>query len=107
MDYHYIIIRERGKDWTTSRKFWLRHGNVKNLNNGRHETFLPDELFGAEKVILFEQWIDPIVQKLLEKDVFDIASSSQNWERFSKWELAVELDEEYKNSLKYQRKISI
>ncbi len=107
MDYHYIIIRERGKDWTTSRKFWLKHGNVIDLNNGRTEIFLPDELFGAEKAMLFEEWLEPSVQKWLAKSIFDIASSSHNWEQFSKWELAIQLDEEYKNSLKYQRKISL
>ncbi len=107
MDYHYIIIRERNKDWTTSRKFWLKHGNVKDLNNGRNETFLPDKLFGAEKVELYEQWSTPEVQKLLSQEIFDVFENAKNWEALSKWELAMELDEEYHNSLKYQRKITL
>lgn len=106
MDYHYVVIKERGKDWTTSRKFWLRHGSVKDLNNGRTETFLPDELFGTDKATLYEEWLSPDVQALLKKDIFDVAKDN-NWEELDKWESAIIIDEDYKNSLKYQRKITL
>lgn len=115
MDYHFITIRERKTDWTTSRLFWLIHGQERDLGNKRDEIFLPDELFGAERATLYEKYNSEEIQKQLKLDIFDIAKEAgdvkQGWDSFSKlfspWIKAIEIEEEYKRSLKYERNIEL
>ena len=115
MDYHYLIIRERKIDWTTTKGFWLKHGTKIDLGNKRNEIFLPDELFGAEKAVLYDLYSSEEVQKQLKSDIFDIAKAAgevgQGWDSFDKlfnpWVNAIEIEEKYKRSLKYERIIEL
>ena len=111
MDYQYLIIRERGQDWTTSREFWLEHGTDEDLNNGRNEVFLPDELFGADKAIIFKEYMDEQVQKWLQFDIFDLAHYTGSWKGFDNvlpyWEKALSLRDRYTESLNYSRKVEL
>ena len=115
MDYHYIIIRERKIDWTTTKSFWLKHGTKIDLGSKRNELFLPDGLFGSKRAILYESYISPEVQKQIKLDIFDIAKEAgkvgQGWDSFTKlftpWIKAVEIEEEYLKSLRYERKIEL
>ncbi len=111
MDYHYVIIRERNLDWTTTRKFWLDHGKVIDLSNGRTEMFLVDELFGADKAMLYDEYCEAEVQKLIKKDIFDFAEDSKDWKeldgKLGPWQRAIDIEERYKQSLKFKRKIAL
>ena len=81
MDFQYIIIRERGKDWTTSRSFWKDYGKIQDLNNGRVELFLADEWYGEEITILYKKILE---NKWLQFDIFDLAHHSGSWDGFYK-----------------------
>lgn len=109
MDFHYIIVKHGKEDWTTSRQFWLKHGKIINIDNGRTERFLDDALFGAEKAILYEQYISPEIQELIKMDVFDAARSASEWTSptFVAWEKALDIEERYKQSIKFKRKIEL
>ena len=105
MDYDLITIRERGQDWVTSKRFWLEHGKVEDLNNGRVELFLPDRLFGLSLAKAYEDFMEPEIQELAKKDIFDIGieTASEGWphfeEAFSKWKKANNIAETYVNML--------
>lgn len=109
MDYHYISIRHGKQDMVTSRKFWLAHGYFKDLGNGRTEMFLKDALFGADKASLYEEYIEPEVQELIKKDIFDIAQNVSGWDdpTFKAWERAIDIEIRYKESLKYKQRIAL
>jgi len=108
MDYQYIIIRERGQDWTTSRSFWNKYGKEINLNNTRDELFLIDEWFGEELAILHKQIIE---DKWAQFDIFDLAKHSGTWAGFDKvlpfWETGYNLRDTLREKLKYTRKVEL
>lgn len=105
MDYDIMTIRERGNDWITSKKFWLEHGKVQDINNGRVELFLPDRLFGLDLARAYEDFMEPEIQELVKKDVFDIGieTASEGWPSFEKvfteWRNAIDKAETYVNML--------
>lgn len=113
MDYDIITIRERGNDWVTSKKFWLEHGKVRDINNGRIEMFLPDRLFGLDKAKIYEDLMEPEIQKLLKKDVFDIGieTASEGWPSFTKvfdkWYAAQQLAADYIQAVSVQTKLKL
>lgn len=109
MDYHFISLKHGSQEWITTRTFWYDHGKIWDLNNGRVERFLIDELFGKDRAVLYDRYLDPAVQKLIKCDVFAIAKQISDWdnELFRQWEEAIAIEEAYKQSLHYRRKITI
>lgn len=109
MDYHYISISERHHEWITSREFWRAHSKVYDLNNGRKELFLADQLFGLDKAKLYSKYMSVRVQEMIKFDVFDISQKAKDWgdQAFMDWEKAIDIEEQYKQSLKYKRKVEL
>jgi len=109
MDYDLITISERHNDWITSKRFWLEHGKVVDLNNGRIEMFLPDHLFSLNLAKAYEDFMEPEIQRLNRLDIFDIGIATASFEgwpsfekRFSEWKIAIDKAETYVNMLAVQ-----
>jgi hypothetical protein len=113
VDYDLITIRERGIDWVTSKRFWREHGKVYDLNNGRTEMFLPDRLFGLDKAKAYEDLMEPEIQELLQKDVFDIGieTAHEGWPVFDKllkrWLEAIEIAAKYAQAVSVPQKLEL
>lgn len=107
MDYDFITIRERHTDWETSKKFWLEHGKVIDINNGRTEMYLPDRLFGLDKAEAYKALMEPEIQKLIKKDIFDIGveTASEGWPKFDK--LIIKWQEANDIAVKYAQAVSV
>lgn len=113
MDFNIITIRERHIDWVTSKRFWLEHGKVIDINNGRVEMFLPDRLFGLDKANAYDALMEPEIQELLKLDVFDIGieTASEGWpsftKKFDKWYAAMTISADYMQAVSTPQKIQL
>lgn len=103
MDYHYIDVLVKKEHWVTSRLFWYHHGKSMKTLNGRHELFLRDALFGADKAIKYEKYMKHM--ETAQLDIFEVFQDA-NPKAFSNFQQALQEEMEYQESI-IERKIEL
>lgn len=103
MDYRYIAVLVKREYWITSRLFWYHHSKLYNLQNGRHEVFLRDALFGKDKADKYEAYYKHL--ETAQLSIFDVLVDP-NPQALPSYENALNLEMEYQESIK-ERKIEL